>query len=303
MSLDIFTSGVNLADRFTEFFNRIASLQFGISDLFDIIFVAIIIFFGVKIIRDTKAFSILKGLVFLAVAYFLIYMFQMETASYIFKFLFSNIFLLLIIIFQQEIRQLVEKLGRRRFDGIRSFFGFSSNNNEVVNKAIVEICIAVKRMSDSKTGALIVMEKNSLPFDVLNTGTVVDAEISHELIGNIFYPKTPLHDGAALVRDGRLYKAACVLPLTKNDDLPTDMGTRHRAALGMSENSDALVVVVSEETGKISVALNGKFKEYTNESDLRAGMIDYIIGSKDKHSDTGFIGKIFKKSSEKKDGE
>lgn len=304
MSLAIFSFGSGFVEKFNDFFNKIASLSFGISDVFDIIFVAFVIYGGIKIIRGTKAFSIIKGLIVLAIMYLIIVMLNMEVTSYIFRYVFSNIVLLLIIIFQQEIRQLVEKLGRRNINGTARFlFGSSGKQDEIVNNAIVEICKAVKRMSDSKTGALIVMEKNALPSEVLSTGTVVDAEISHELIGTVFYPKSPLHDGAALVREGRLYKAACVLPLTRNDTLATEMGTRHRAALGMSENSDALVVVVSEETGTISVAINGEFTRDLNESDLRAKMIDYMIGDPEKPTEEGLFKKLFKVGSKKKDEE
>lgn len=300
MYLDIVTFSESFSAKFIDYFNKIASLSFGISDILDIIFVAVVIFLGIRLIRGTKALYIVKGLVALALMYLIAIIFNMEVTSYLFKYVFSNIFLLLVIIFQEEIRQLVAKLGRSNLGGIRSVFGGDgANSEEVVNSAIVEICKAVQRMSDSKTGALIVMEKGMLSTEITNTGTLVDAAISHELVGNIFYPKSPLHDGAAIVRDGRIYKAGCVLPLAARGDIPSELGTRHRAAIGMSENSDALVVVVSEETGQISVALGGELTRDYTESDLREKMIDYVIGTANQKENAGLFGKIFRKGSKK----
>ncbi len=300
MYLDIVTFGESFSTKFIDYFNKIASLSFGISDILDIVFVAVVIFLVVRLIRGTKALYIVKGLVALASMYLIALIFNMEVTSYLFKYVFSNIFLLLVIIFQEEIRQLVAKLGRSNIGGLRSVFSSDgTNSEEVVNSAIVEICKAVQRMSDSKTGALIVMEKGVLSTEITNTGTLVDAAISHELVGNIFYPKSPLHDGAAIVRDGRIYKAGCVLPLAARGDIPSELGTRHRAAIGMSENSDALVVVVSEETGQISVAIEGELTRDYTESDLREKMIDYVIGTANQKENTGLFGKIFRKGSRK----
>lgn len=300
MYLDIVTFSESFSAKFIDYFNKIASLSFSISDILDIIFVAVVIFLGIRLIRGTKALYIVKGLVALALMYLIAIIFNMEVTSYLFKYVFSNIFLLLVIIFQEEIRQLVAKLGRSNIGGFRSVFGGDgANTEEVVNSAIVEICKAVQRMSDSKTGALIVMEKSLLSTEITNTGTLVDAAISHELIGNIFYPKSPLHDGAAIVRDGRIYKAGCVLPLAARGDIPSELGTRHRAAIGMSENSDALIVVVSEETGQISVAIGGELTRDYTESDLREKMIDYVIGTAKQKDTAGLFGKIFRKGSKK----
>lgn len=300
MYLDIVSFGETFTAQFTDFFNKIASLSFGISDILDIVFVAFVIFMGIRLIKGTKALSIIKGLAILAVCYMLAVAFNMEVTSYLFKYVFSNIFLLLVIIFQEEIRQMIAKLGRSNIGGFRSVFGGDASNlNETVNSAIVEICKAVQRMSDSKTGALIVMEKDLIPSEITNTGTLVDAAVSHELVGNIFYPKSPLHDGAAIVRDGRIFRAGCVLPLAGREDIPSELGTRHRAAIGMSENSDALIVVVSEETGQISVAINGELTRDYNESNLREKMIEYVIGTEKQNESTGLFGKIFRKGSKK----
>jgi len=285
-------------DSFTDFFSKIQSLRPGISDVLDVCFVAFILYNGIKLIRETRAFQLVKGLILLGVIYFIINILKMEASSYIFEFVFKNIFIILVILFQQEIRQLIEKVGTSKFTSFNLLFkGNSDEKNRLVNEAVIEISKAVQRMSDSKTGSLIVMEKNLLLGDVIKTGTAVDAKISHELIGNIFFPNSPLHDGAAVVRGGRLLCAGCVLPLTKNDKISSDLGTRHRAALGMSEQSDAMVIVTSEETGTISVAVEGELIRNLSEAELREELIDYILDDVEiekSSGDSGLFTKLFK---------
>ncbi len=283
-------------ENMADFFSKLPSLKFGIADALDIILVAFVLYNGIKLIRETRAFQLVKGLLFLGVVYFLITQIEMQASSYIFRFLFQNVFIILIILFQQEIRQIIERLGKSKFSSLSILFkGSGSAKNETVSEAIIEIAKAVQRMGDSKTGSLIVMEKEMLLGDVIKTGKSIDAQITHELIGNVFFPKSPLHDGAAIVRDGRLLCAGCVLPLTKNEEISSDLGTRHRAALGMSEQSDAMVVVTSEETGIISVAFKGELKRGLTEAELREMLINYLIeSSSDSDSDSGAIKKIFK---------
>ncbi|MBQ3045804.1 MAG: diadenylate cyclase CdaA [Clostridia bacterium] len=285
-------------DNFTEFFSRIPSLKPGLSDFLDVCFVAFILYNGIKLIRDTRAFQLVKGLIFLGFIYLVINTLKMEASSYIFEFVFKNIFIILVIIFQQEIRQIFEKVGTSKLASISLLLkGGSEEKNRVVNEAVIEISKAVQRMSDSKTGSLIVMEKELLIGDVIKTGTSVDAVVTHQLIGNIFFPNSPLHDGAAIVRNGRLLCAGCVLPLTKSDKISSDLGTRHRAALGMSEQSDAIVVVTSEETGIISVAVGGELIRNLTEAELREKLIDYLIDEGGEHKirgEGGVLNKIFK---------
>jgi diadenylate cyclase len=222
---------------------------------------------------------------------------EMQASSYVFGIVFQNIFIILIIIFQQEIRQVLEKVGKSKFTGISWLLrGNNSEKDAAVKESIIEIAKAVQRMGDAKIGSLIVMEKEMLLGDVIKTGKLVDAKITHELVGNIFFPKSPLHDGAAVVRDGRLYSAGCVLPLTKSDDVSSDLGTRHRAALGMSEQSDAMVIVSSEETGIISIAYKGNLTRDLTESELREMLINYFVDdSNDKGViDSSILTKIFK---------
>ncbi len=282
----------NIAD----FFSKIPSLSFGITDFLDICLVAFIIYNAIKLIRETRAFQLVKGLLLLGAGYLIIGMLEMQASSYIFRFVFQNIFIILIILFQQEIRQILERVGKSKFTNIGLLLkGNRVAQEETVSNAVIEIAKAVQRMSDSKTGSLIVMEKEMLLGDVIKTGKSIDAFVTHELIGNIFFPNSPLHDGAAVIRNGRLLCAGCVLPLTKSDEVSSDLGTRHRAALGMSEQSDAMVIVTSEETGIISVAFKGELIRELTEAELREKLLNYLIDSvPDKDSDSGMLKKFFK---------
>lgn len=288
---------MNVFDNISDFFTKVMSLNFGITDFLDICLVTFIIYNGIKLIRETRAFQLVKGLIFLAFVYLIISVLEMQASSYVFGIVFQNIFIILIIIFQQEIRQVLETVGKTRFTGLSWLLkGNNAEKNAVVNESIIEIAKAVQRMGDAKIGSLIVMEKEMLLGDVLKTGKPVDAKVTHELIGNVFFPKSPLHDGAAVIRDGRLHSAGCVLPLTRREDVSSDLGTRHRAALGMSEQSDAMVIVSSEETGIISVAFQGDLTRGLTESELREMLINYLSDeSNDKGViDTGIFTKLFK---------
>ncbi len=260
----------------SEFFNEIknALLSFnGISDVLDIIFVAFILYAAIKLIRDTKAIQLAKGFIVLIVVYAVVNLLHMEVTSYIFSLVFSNLLLVLVVIFSPEIRHALESVGRSSVSKIGLFSIKNSEailNQDKANKMIDAVSRACSDMSDEKIGALIVIEKETLLGQIIETGTTVDAEITPEILGNIFFPKAPLHDGAAIIRNYRICAAGCILPLTKNNsDVSSALGTRHRAAIGMSEQSDALVIVVSEETGSISVAEKGRLKRDISGGDLR----------------------------------
>ncbi len=287
---------MNYFENITDFFSKLPSLTFGVTDFLDICLVAFIIYNAIKIIRETRAMQLVKGLVLLGVIYFVISLLQMQSSEFIFESVFKNIFLVMIIIFQQEIRQVIEKVGKSKFSNLSFILKSGHSEDEVVSDAIIEICKAAQRMSDKKTGSLIVMEKETPVGDVTKYGTNIDAAITHELIGNIFFPNSPLHDGAAVVRNGRLLCAGCVLPLTKNDEIPSDLGTRHRAAIGMSEKCDAMIIVTSEETGVISIAFKGELIRNLTEAELREKLMNYYVDSSkddDTHEDKS-IKKIFK---------
>ncbi len=286
----------------SDFFRDLSSLTFRPSDMLDILFVFFILFYGIRLVRDTRAYQLLKGLVFLLIAFAMTSILQMQASNYIFRSIWQYIIIILIVVFQQEIRQFFANLGRignGRLSLKTLFKDYSGENLEIVKNAIGEICEAVEEMSSTKTGALIVMEKNVFLDDIVNNGTAIDASITNELICNVFFPNSPLHDGAAIVRNGRLLAARCVLPLTKRTDIPTDLGTRHKSAIGMSEQSDAVVVIVSEETGSVSIAQSGRLYRNFTGIELREKLLNEFA-SDSGNAESSLAKKLLK--GKKKDG-
>ncbi len=228
------------------------------ADILEILLVAIIFYKLYAMIEGTRAITLVKGILVLFMINFFCNVFQLNLLSWIFEKVMTWTFILIPIVFQPEIRRTLERLGQSRF-----FFHERISLDEAeANKVVEEIVKAAKSLSATKTGALIVIERTMGLNDVCATGIKVDAAITAELIGNIFFVNTPLHDGAAIVRGKRLYAAGCLLPLTEKPGLSKELGTRHRAAIGMSEQCDALILVVSEETGTISIAENGKLTRH-----------------------------------------
>ena len=227
----------------------------------DILDMAIMVFVFYKIlalIHSTRAASLLKGVLVFVAALMLSYILDMNSINFIMNQLVRWGVVALIILFQPEIRRGLEEVGSRRF---MAFFT-RTETSSAVEQAIDQTVLACTEMSASRTGALIVFERENVLDDMVRSGTVLDAAVSSELLKNIFFVKAPMHDGAVIVRNGRVLGAGCMLPLSKNVNLSRDLGMRHRAGIGMSENSDAVVVIVSEETGSISVAIGGMLKRH-----------------------------------------
>ena len=287
-----------MAEFFTDLFEQVkrALLSFnGISDLLDVILVAFVIYSGIKLIRETRAFQLAKGVLLLAGIYLVVTLFEMQASEFILSFIFGNLLMILVVIFAPELRHALESMGRSSV----SFFNIFNLKNkdetelqENIKNSINSVCRACTDMSDKQIGALIVFEKETLLGEISKTGTQLDAKVTTELIGNIFFPKAPMHDGAVLIKDGRVISAGCILPLTSNTDLSSELGTRHRAAIGMSETSDAIVVVVSEETGAISVAEKGNLKRNISVGDLREILTKNFTNEND--GDTSKIKKILR---------
>lgn len=231
--------------------NTVESISF--SSILDILVVSYILYKGYVLIKETRAEQLLKGIVLIIILIPISYIFKLNMLSFILNKTLTVGVLSIAIIFQPEIRRILEKLGRSAFEEIHSVQG-----DEDREKLVNEIVIAVNELAQSKTGALIVIEQSTGLGEITGSGTVVDARLSANLLENIFAINTPLHDGATIIRKGRIYVAGCVLPLTSNVNISQKLGTRHRAAMGISESSDALVIVVSEETGVISLAANGR---------------------------------------------
>ena len=229
-----------------------------IAGYLDIAVMAFLLYQALVLIRTTRAASLLKGLLMFFAALLLSTLFNLHGINYILSRLLDWGVLALIILFQPEIRQILEQMGSRRF---LTFFTPAVSTG-VLEQAISQTVLACTEMSQSRTGALIVFEREMHLDEQLRNGTVLDAAVSSELLKNIFFVKAPLHDGAVIIRRGRILGAGCVLPLSRNVNLSRDLGTRHRAGIGMSENSDAVSVIVSEETGAISVAAGGMLKRH-----------------------------------------
>lgn len=264
------------------FFNKVLSVfsTFRFVDFLDIVVVAVIIYLCVRIIRETRAMQLAKGIVFIALVYFVVNLLNMEAATAIFKTIFNNIILIVVILFAPEIRNILEQIGKGT---ARKNFKTIVHPGVAVELAGIQDCIestiqACSDLSDTRTGALIVFENETLLGNVIDSGTLLNAKPSKALIKNVFYPKTPLHDGAMVIRNDKILAAGCILPLTKKQ-LNTRFGTRHRAAVGLTEESDAIVVVVSEETGSISVARNGVLTSDISDGELRDILMSTFIPS------------------------
>ncbi len=246
--------------------NLIKSLQEGLiatantftwRDALDIILVAYLIYKLIGMLAHTRTGTLVKGIAVLAAAYALSNLMQLKTIKFLIDYLFRYGLVVLVVIFQPELRSMLERVGRARLG--RSLFTIKLDEDSSSRKlgAYEKICAAAESMSRTQTGALIVFEKETPLTEIIATGTVVDAEISEELIGNIFYKGSPLHDGAVVIRGDRVTAAGCLLPVSHNLNISKEMGTRHRAGLGITENSDAIALIVSEENGIISLAQNG----------------------------------------------
>ena len=229
-----------------------------VRDLLDMAIVCFVFYKILTLMKSTRAASLLKGVLVFLAALMLSYILQMRSITFIMRSLVSWGVLALVILFQPEIRRILEEVGSRRFI---AFFS-RTEAGTAVEQAIDQTVLACTEMSQSRTGALIVFERENLLDDMVRSGTVLDAAVSSELLKNIFFVKAPMHDGAVIVRNGRVLGAGCMLPLSKNVNLSRDLGMRHRAGIGMSENADAVVVIVSEETGSISVAIGGMLKRH-----------------------------------------
>lgn len=285
MNINFVESGVKMTE-LVEFFKRIgeALLSFNFtSDLLDVIFVTFIIYEAIKFIRGSRSLHLIKGLAFLGLLYLLVKLTNMEASEFLLSSLFQNALLILVVLFSPEIRNILERFGRRSITDF-SFFSFKNNGayQEEVTDLINDFCKAAGEMSETKTGALVVFEREAPLNEVIKSGTILDARSSTELFNGIFFKNSALHDGAVVVKDAKIYAAGCILPLTQNISISSDLGTRHRAAIGMSEQSDAVVVIVSEETGYISVAINGKLQRDIKTSNLREILLSNLIADTDK---------------------
>jgi diadenylate cyclase len=247
----------------------------GIADVIDILIVAFVVYKVLGFIRESRAGQLVKGLLVLLAAFFVSDIFQLYTLNWILKGTMTVGIIALIVVFQPELRRGLEYMGRSKL--IRPVFGKVNKNKA---KAIsVEVARAIENMSTTRTGALLVVERQTALTDICETGTLLDSNISSGLIETIFYEGSPLHDGALIIRGDKLYSAGCVLPLSENKSISKALGTRHRAGIGITENSDALVFIVSEETGIVSMAADGKLDRFLDVKTVEKSMLNVYLNT------------------------
>lgn len=246
-----------------------------VSVILDLAIVIFLFYSLIKITKNSRAWQLLKGIAFLIVAQWLSKILNLSILNYILSAFMNWGVILLIVIFQPEIRRALEQLGTNK---ITKFFGMDNKDIATRTKEdIYKIVIAVEELAKSKTGALIVIERDIKIKDIISTGIIIDSEVSPQLLVNIFVPKTPLHDGAVVISNNRIAAAACMLPLASNSDIAKELGTRHRAAIGISKESDSVAIVVSEETGKVSVAKDGILIADVREDVLKKILINSVV--------------------------
>ena len=252
-----------IADVLNKGLNILSTMR--LADLIDILIVAYLIYEAIWLVRRTNSYNLTKGLVVLLFVWALAEIFRLNMISSLLRKAVELGLIVLVILFQPELRRILERMGS-------SLTTNRSVGGPTMETAIAQTVLACSEMSDSRTGALIIFERNVKLNTIMSTGTIVNADVSSELLKNMFFNKAPLHDGAVIIRDGRLAAAGCVLPLTQSTNLSKELGMRHRAGIGLSEQSDAVVVIVSEETGAISMAVDGMLKRH-----LSAPTLDKLL--------------------------
>ena len=251
--------------------------------IIDIVIVVFLIYKVVKILKGSRAMQLLKGIIFLIVITWLSSVFNLRILNYLLTTIMTYGVILLIILFQPELRRALEQLGSS--NKLTRYLGLEKDIISKTKEDIYKIGIAVMELAKTKTGALIVIERDIKLKEIISTGVTINGEISPQLLVNIFTPNTPLHDGAVIISENKISAAACMLPLASDGDIARELGTRHRAAIGMSKESDAIIVVVSEETGKISIAKEGTLIADLKEEALKKILISNIITKRFKESD------------------
>ena len=254
-------------------------------DVIDLLVMAFIIYKAIDFLRQSRSGQLVKGIIILVVVYAIAKWWKLAVLDWTLSNIVNSLIIALAVIFQPELRRILEHVGRTKI----SHGQFFDNGVDSVSDCIDRVCKAAGFMQEKKIGALIVFERTTQLGEIINTGTVLDASPSVSVVNNIFFPKSPLHDGAMIVRGGRIYAAGCILPLTNNNEINSQLGTRHRAAIGMSENSDAVVLVVSEETGIMSIVEGGKITRNYNAVTATAELRRLLITDENKNNDLSII--------------
>lgn len=248
----------------------------------DISIVSYVIYKLLIVVKQTRAGQLIKGIVVLLIATQITGWLGLNTINFILRNTMTVGLLAILIVFQPELRGALERIGRSKFGNLFNFDEDSYEEKQI--KTIDEIVKAAEDLSKSSTGALVVVERETKLGEIIKTGTVINAVVSSELVKNIFFPYAPLHDGAVVIGEGKIKAAGCFLPLTENRNLSNELGTRHRAALGVTENSDAIVIIVSEETGRISVAFEGVLTRNLVPDTLRRALSKVLLPEREEKS-------------------
>ena len=276
---------MNVLDKIAELFSDyiLTPLKsIGIVDMIDILLLWIVFYYIVTFVRDRRARNLIVGLVALAVVYFLTWACGLDALYTLLRALFSVYMVFIVIMFQNDLRDALDKIGTSVLR-LRQI-GTQAHSIASLTATVGVLSEAACDLSKEKCGALIVIERNSKLGDYIKTGVELDANMSCELLGNLFFNRSPLHDGAVIIRNGKICAAGCILPSSKSTDIPKELGTRHRAAVGISEQSDAVVIVVSEETGNISIANNGILKRGYNSGTLKDDLFLLLSGNTEEEN-------------------
>lgn len=286
----------DIQDFFSNLRNTFPTVK--LTDILDILVVAVLIFYVINLIRSTSAYRIAKAIILLLLATLVTDLLNLHTVNYLLDRVLQLGFVALVIVFQPELRRLLERVGSR--GSVKGLIGLTTGPVQSdVPAAIEQVVLACEAMSRERVGALMVFERTNSLEQIAATGTRVDAAVSQELIRNLFFPKASLHDGAIIIQNSRIVAAGCVLPLSENRSLSSDLGTRHRAGVGMSESCDAVVVIISEETGTISVAIGGMLKRHLATQTLQKLLTQELIGEERERG--GVLDLIKRKNRRKED--
>ena len=278
-----------------KFFDNIVT-SIGLNDILDIIIVAFIFYKILEFIKETRAQQLLKGLLVIVVAFFLSDLFNLYALKWLLRGTMKVGAIALVVVFQPELRRALEYVGRSKI--VKAPFG--QLDKEKAKAITDEFVKAVSACSSTKTGALIILERETSLTEIAESGTEINADISAQLLMNIFYEGAPLHDGAVIIRGDRIFAASCVLPLTNNKDLNKSLGTRHRAGIGVTEHSDAIALIVSEETGIISMAVDGKLTRFLDAKKIEKTLLNLYL-SEDESEKVMILGRIFDRRGKMKD--
>ena len=255
-------------------------------DALDIAIVSYIVFKMIGFIRETRAMQLIRGLVIIIVAFFVSDIFNLYLLNWLLKSLFTMGLFAVVVLFQPELRRALEQVGRKNLMNTNSFRNIDKNKAVETVDSLVS---AIDDFSATRTGALIAIERETMLNDIIETGVVVDAEISIRLLGNLFYEGSPLHDGGVIIRGARIHAASCVFPLTEKKNIGRNLGTRHRAGVGLSEVCDALIIIVSEETGVVSIAEDGKIRRFVDLKTIEKMLLNMYLPS-----ERGMYGRVAK---------